>query len=74
MDQCFTTRQGAIQRLLEIRREIAGMTSSPMTVIAHRNDGLEIRGVENVHLNVRTGRVLRFVLSGAAEDQIVFIT
>lgn len=74
MDRYFTTRQGAIQRLLEIRREIAGMTSSPMTVIGHRNDGFEIRGVENVLLNVRTGRVLRFVLSSAAEDQIVFIT
>jgi hypothetical protein len=74
MDQYFTTRQGAIRRLMEIRREIAGMTSSPITVIGHRNDGLEIRGVENVLLNVRTGRVLRFVLSGAAEDQIVFIT
>jgi hypothetical protein len=74
MNQYFTTRHGAIWRLMEIRREIAGMTCSPITVIGHRNDGLEIHGVENVLLDVRTGRVLRFVLSSAAEDQTVFIT
>jgi hypothetical protein len=74
MDRYFTTRQGAIQRLLAIRREVAATTYSPITVAGRGTDGLEVSGIERVLLNVRAGRLSCFVYSDAAEDLVVFIS
>lgn len=74
MDQHFTTRQGAIRRLLTLRREIAATTYSPIKIVGRRKDGLEVSGIERVLLNVRAGRLSCFASSGAAEDQLVFIS
>jgi hypothetical protein len=74
MDRYFTTQQGAIRRLMQIKREIAGTISSSVTVVGRRTDGREICGVERVLLNVRVGRLSCFVYAGAAEDQLVFIS
>ncbi|SAL80584.1 hypothetical protein AWB66_06277 [Caballeronia telluris] len=74
MDRYFTTRQGAIKRLMEISRDIAGIAYSPITVTGRRRDGSEVSGIDRVLLNVRAGRVSCFVHSGAAEEQLVFIS
>jgi hypothetical protein len=74
MDQYFMTREGAIRRLLAIRQEVAATAHSPITVVGRRTDGLEVNGIERVLLNVRAGRLSCFFYSGAAEDQLVFIS
>jgi hypothetical protein len=74
MDQYFTTRQGAIRRLMAIERENAGKNYSPITIVGRRHDGLEVSGVERVLLNVRAGRLSCFIHAGAAGDQLVFVS
>lgn len=74
MDRYFTTRQGAIRRLPAIRQEVAATPYSPITIVGHRTDGLEVSGIERVLLNVRAGRLSCFIYAGAAENQFVFIS
>lgn len=74
MDQYFTTREGAIRRLVELRRKSAETTHSPITVVGHRNDGVEVSGIECVLFNVRVGRIVCFVHTTAEDSHIVFIS
>ena len=55
MDHYFTTQQGAIRRLIDIRRGATG-TSGPSIVVGKRKDGAEVDGISDVLSSVRAGR------------------
>ncbi|SAK88818.1 hypothetical protein AWB80_06191 [Caballeronia pedi] len=74
MNQYFTTRQGAIRRLIEIKREMMGAGYPLATVVGRRKDGCEINGVESVLVSVRAGRIACFFHTSATENRVVFIS
>jgi len=74
MTRYFTSRQGAIKRLMEIKRAFARTDYALLTIEGCRSDGAEIRGIEQVLLNARAGRVRWFRHADAHEEQLVFIS
>ncbi|WP_175943806.1 MULTISPECIES: hypothetical protein [unclassified Caballeronia] len=74
MTRYFTSRQGAIKRLMELKRELARMNRAAPAIDGCRTDGIEIAGLDQVLLDVRAGRVCWYRHSAAHEDQLVFIS
>ncbi|VXB37194.1 conserved hypothetical protein [Burkholderia sp. 8Y] len=74
MTRYFTSRQGAIKRLMDLKRELARMNRPAAAIDGCRSDGIEILGLEQVLLDVRAGRVRWYRHSAAHEDQLVFIS
>lgn len=73
MNRYFTNRSGAVQRLMAMKRDSSRTHSSP-TIVGVRTDGAEVRGVDQVLLDVRAGRVDCFVCTRAFVEDVVFIS
>jgi len=71
MNQYFTTTEGAVTRLMRLKREL-GAAYISTTIVGRRKDGREVSGLQAVLLNARNGQLACFVQ--AREDQIVFIS
>ncbi|MCE4575384.1 hypothetical protein [Caballeronia sp. CLC5] len=72
MNRYFTTRQGAIRRLMAIKRE--GTEAFRATVIGRQRDGSEVFGLERVLLQLRVGRIAYFSCGNSADHDIVFVS
>ncbi|SAL86870.1 hypothetical protein AWB74_07878 [Caballeronia arvi] len=59
MNRYFTNRQGAIRRIVNIKRDVNQARRA--TIICKQKDGTEIHGLEQVLLNLRVGRIAYFV-------------
>jgi hypothetical protein len=73
MDHYFTTQEGAIRRLVGIRRGSMG-TSGPSIIVGRRKDGVEVHGFADVLSAVRAGRIASFHHSSPADTHVVFVT
>ncbi|WP_250454032.1 hypothetical protein [Caballeronia sp. ATUFL_M2_KS44] len=74
MTQYFTSRQGAIKRLMDLKRQFARSGHSFLTIDGWCCDGVEVNGIDQVLLNVRAGRILSFRHADADGDQLVYIS
>jgi hypothetical protein len=74
MTRYFTSRQGAIKRLMDLKRQIARAGYSFATIAACRTDGIEVNGIDDVLLDVRAGRISWFRHEDAHENQLVYIS
>jgi ABC-type amino acid transport substrate-binding protein len=73
MDHYFTPQEGAIRRLIGIRRGSTG-TSGPSIVVGRRKDGVEVNGIADVLSAVRAGRIASFFHSSPTDTHVVFVT
>jgi hypothetical protein len=74
MHEFFTTREGAIRRLIGLQRESLHSGRPAPTVIGKRKDGAEVRGLINALADFRTGRLECYRHSSPADEHIVFIS
>ncbi|MDR5834730.1 hypothetical protein [Caballeronia sp. LZ034LL] len=73
MDNYFTTQEGAIRRLVGIRRGSPG-TPGPSIIVGKRKDGVEVNGIADILSAVRAGRIASFFYSSPADTYIVFVS
>jgi hypothetical protein len=73
MDNYFTTQEGAIRRLVGIRRGSPG-TPGPSIIVGKRKDGAEVNGIADVLSSVRAGRIASFFYSSPADTYVVFVS
>jgi len=72
MNRYFTNRQGAIRRLMAMKRE--GSEAFRATVIDRRSDGSEVFGLGQVLLHLRIGRIAYFSCGNSCDHYIVFVS
>jgi hypothetical protein len=73
MDEYFTTQEGALRRLVGLRRGATGTSGSPI-VIGKRTDGSEVNGLAEVLSSVRAGRISSFIHSSPTDTHVVFVS
>ncbi|MDR5741394.1 MULTISPECIES: hypothetical protein [unclassified Caballeronia] len=74
MTRYFTSRQGAIKRLMDLKRQVARTGYSFANIAGCRADGSEVSGIDAVLLDVRAGRIGYFRHEDANGDQLVYIS
>ena len=72
MNRYFTTRQGAVRRLMAIKREETEAFRA--TVVGRQSDGSEVFGLERVLLQLRVGRIVYFSCGNSSDHDIVFVS
>ncbi|WP_053572859.1 hypothetical protein [Caballeronia cordobensis] len=72
MNRYFTTRQGAICRLMAIKRE--GTEAFRANVFGSQSNGSEVIGLEQVLLHLRVGRIAYFSCGNSCDYDIVFVS
>jgi hypothetical protein len=73
MDNYFTTQEGALRRLVGIRRGAAA-SPGPSIVLGKRKDGAKVNGLADVMSAVRAGRIASFFYSSPADTYVVFVS
>jgi hypothetical protein len=74
VDQYFTTQEGALKRLIRLRRESQDGPFPSPTVVGQRKDGVEVRGLLNALTDLRAGRLACYFHSSPTDEHIVFIS
>lgn len=72
MDRHFTTREGALRRLIRIRGERS--ESNLLDVTGRRKDGVELAGIQEILRELRRGQVAFFCYSDLLTSQVVFVS
>ncbi|GJH12790.1 hypothetical protein IAG25_38655 [Caballeronia sp. EK] len=72
MNRYFTNKQGAIRRIIDLKRN--GPEACGATVVGEHKDGREVHGLEQVLFNLRIGRIAHFTCSSTFVQEIVFVS
>ncbi|WP_250517012.1 hypothetical protein [Caballeronia sp. INDeC2] len=72
MNRYFTDRQGAIRRVVAIKRDV--VEACRATVVGMRKEGGEVHGLEQVLLQLRMGRIAYFTCRSPIAHDIVFVS
>lgn len=72
LERHFTTQEGALRRLIRIRREQS--ESDLLDVTGRRKDGAELAGIQEILRELRRGQVAFFFYSDLLKSQVVFVS
>jgi hypothetical protein len=74
MTRYFTTRAGALKRLIGLQRAASEGALPRLDLVGTRKDGVQVQGVANALVDLRAGRLACYLHSSPVDQHLVFIT